>query len=214
MLVFKTTLTGRRNVKANNSEYVVGNSTNGIFSFPPLVAEKVGLTDGGSIIITENEGIVYIAAGKTYTPKRDENGKIIRDDRKRIVTEDDGIGSVVRQKSEGSPFLMASSVSAWDTLGCSSEGNTDFKLGEGIESALMIDPSGDEEDTNNLFVATFYPLEKVGFRPKAVRGEKSAEAEDEADREVDASEFETEVNDTTVQNYPTTNDSGFESEEV
>ena len=183
-------ITGKKETKGFNEALIIACPTPGEFRITPMAADILNLADGDSGIVVidpENKSQVYIAKGLTGVPVRDENGVIQKDDRGRVIYEEDSqFGAVIRTASEGSVLLKLTAAAAWNAVGGDKDFNKEFTLGEPIQGEVPMDGRKDEKGDPLLHSALFYPLEF-----KEARKKMNKKAKGEAGEGV-----ETEINDT------------------
>lgn len=180
-------ITGKKETRGFHEEVVIACPTVGEFRITPKVQAKLELEDGdfGLVVVDpENPSNVYLAKGIKGENALDENGKKIRDKRKRYVYVDNtGFGAVLRTASEGSPNLKLSAASAWNALGGDNDFNKYFTLGEPVEGKVpttLLDEDGEPV----LHETVFYQLIFQKAKPKSKRGSGEDDDDDDDDDSV------------------------------
>lgn len=199
MRQFKS-LSNVRNSRLTTLERVVASPVEGDFKITPLVAEKLGLSEGLLVQFVIDGNDVFIGKG-LGEPVRNEDGSFKLEGRGRKTYEGATLGSVIGA-NENSPMLKASNTAAWNTLKGNLTEAVEFELGEGEEGMVLINQNANPLDPANQFIGTFYQLVEVERRPKS----SSAKDEDE-DEDTDK------VSTTASDMAPEDND-GFEPQEV
>jgi len=135
---------------------LVCDSRKASFSVPPILAEKLNVKDGDSLIIVSNDDVVngqkvtkfYMAKGKTYKHVYGADGQPLRQEgiNKYQYEPNTGVGTILRLND--AKMLKASNGAAWNHLNGSEGKVVKYNVSDVMETTL---PTGFEAGLEQEF---------------------------------------------------------------